>query len=509
MTAAVALRAAGESGVAGWRAHLAALAAAAAALLALFVRDAADMAAIWWESDTFNHVLLIPPILAWLVWQRLPELRRLRPAAWLPGLALVALGGLAWLAGEAAGVAVARHLGLVLMLQGLVVALLGPAVALGLTFPLFFALFLVPAGEELVPPLQTLTAEMSMALLSLSGVPAHIEGVFITTPGGYFEVAEACSGVKFLIAMAALAALVANLCFRSRRRRALFVAAALLIPILANGVRAWGTIYVAHVGGNAFAVGFDHIVYGWIFFAVVIAAILAAGWPFFDRRPGDRWFDPEAMPKVRREAPLMLAAAAAVALAAMPPLWTRAVAAAGTAPPPAGFALPEVDGWQRAEPAGRSWRPHFAGADRLLAARYRSGEGHEVDLAVAVFARQSERRELVGYGQGAAPPGGAWAWTGDSAAPADGRAERIASHGVNREVVSFYRVGDIVTGSAAEVKLETLKVRLLGGPQRAVAVLVSAQEPAAGVSARPAIDAFLRDLGPVAPLADSAAGTSR
>ena len=49
----------------------------AAAILLLFLRDAADMAAIWWNSSTFNHCLLIPPIIAWLVWQRLPELRRL------------------------------------------------------------------------------------------------------------------------------------------------------------------------------------------------------------------------------------------------------------------------------------------------------------------------------------------------------------------------------------------------------------------------------------------------
>ena len=75
-----------------------------------------------------------------------------------------------------------------------------------------------------------------------------------------------------------------------------------------------------------------------------------------------------------------------------------------------------------------------------------------------------------------------------------------------REVLSFYRVGDVLTGSQMGVKLETMKVRLLGGAQRAVAVLVSAEAPAAETSARPAIDDFLRALGPIAPLAESAAG---
>ena len=103
-------------------------------------------------------------------------------------------------------------------------------------------------------------------------------------------------------------------------------------------------------------------------------------------------------------------------------------------------------------------------------------------------------------------PGGAWAWTADDAAPPGGKAELIFSHGTIREVLSFYRVGNILTGSPAAVKLATMKAHLLGGPQRAVAVLVSAEAPGDGASARPTINAFLSALGPVAPLADRAAG---
>ncbi|HEX8534565.1 MAG TPA: exosortase A, partial [Allosphingosinicella sp.] len=278
-----ALDAAGQ----GWRPHLIALGALAASVLLLFLRDASGMVRIWLESETFNHCALILPIIGWLVWQRLPELRQLQPSAWAPGLLLVAAGAAGWLLGDAGSVAVARHAGLVLMLQGSVVACLGKQVACALAFPIFYAIFLIPAGDELVPPMQTLTAQMCMALLGLVGLPAHIEGVFITTPTGYFEVAEACSGVQFLIAMIAYGALVANVCFRSWSRRLLFMAAAILIPVLANGVRAWGTIYIAHLTSNDFAAGFDHVFYGWIFFALVIALLMAAGWPFFDRKPGD------------------------------------------------------------------------------------------------------------------------------------------------------------------------------------------------------------------------------
>ena len=67
-----------------------------------------------------------------------------------------------------------------------------------LLFPLAFAVFLVPFGEEIVPPLQMLTAEIVIALTHLSGIEAHIDGVFIDTPAGLFEVAAACAGVQFV-----------------------------------------------------------------------------------------------------------------------------------------------------------------------------------------------------------------------------------------------------------------------------------------------------------------------
>jgi exosortase A len=497
-----------EPAAGAWRAHLVALGAAAAAILILFARDSAGMAGLWWTSATFNHCLLIVPILAWLVRQRLPQLRALAPSAWAPGLAWVAAGSAAWLLGEAGGVTFFRHLGLVVMLQGAVIACLGKAVSRGLAFPIFYALFLVPFGEALVPPMQSLTAKMSMALLALTGVPAHIDGIFISTPTGLFRVAEACSGVRFLIAMAALTALVANLCFRAWPRRIAFAAAAMAIPVLANGVRAFGTIYVAHLTDNEVAVGFDHIVYGWVFFGLVIALIMAAGWRFFDRRPDEAWFDPAdlqpagAAPGERADA--WRIAAVAVVLAAAAPLWTGAVAAAGTRAAP-DFELPQVAGWTRIA-AVPDWQPHFTGADRMRQGRYRDSAGRQVDLAIVVYARQSEGRELVGYGQGAADPDGEWSWTADTAPPPGGKAERIGSRGHAREVASFYRVGRTLTGSSARVKIETVRARLLGGPQRAVAVLVAAEAPADAISPRPAIDAFLKDLGPIEPLADRAAG---
>ena len=251
---------------AAWRLPLLRLALAWAVLIALARADWSEMVRQWWDASTYNHILLVPPILAWLVRQRSDELARLVL--------------LAWLAGTAAGINLVGQFGAVVMLQAAVAVLLGPRVAAGLLFPLGYMLFLVPFGDEIVPALQAITAKLAVALTHLSGVPAQIDGVFIDTPAGLFEVAEACSGVKF---------------FSGWKRRALFMAAAVTVPVLANGVRAWGTIYVAQSQGIEFAAGFDHIVYGWIFFALVMTAVLGASWRFFDRSPDDPLIDAAAL----------------------------------------------------------------------------------------------------------------------------------------------------------------------------------------------------------------------
>jgi exosortase A len=278
-----------------WRAALTRLALAWVALLALTSGEWVEMAWQWWNASTYNHILLVPPILAWLVRLRWPELVILSPRAWWPGIAFVAGGILIWLAGTTLSINLVAQFGAVVMLQAAVATVLGPRVAAGLLFPIGYMLFLVPFGDEIVPALQGITARLAVSLTLASGVPAVVDGVLIDTPAGLFEVAEACSGVKFLVAMVALGTLVAHLCFSSWKRRAAFMLAAVVVPVLANGVRAWGTIYVAQSQGIEFAAGFDHIVYGWIFFAVVMLAVLGASWHWFDRSPEDPLVDAAAI----------------------------------------------------------------------------------------------------------------------------------------------------------------------------------------------------------------------
>lgn len=493
------------AGLTAWRRHLLALGVAATFVLFLLARDVTHLVSVWWTSSTFNHCLLILPIIGWLVWQRAPVVGTLVPRTWPAGLLIVGAGAASWLLGEAAGVSLLRHAGIVVILQGCVVTLLGPGVTRAILFPLCYALFLIPFGEELVPFLQGVTAHLSMFFLRLVGIPAHMEGVFITTPSGYFEVAEACSGVKFLIAMFALSVLVAALCFRSWPRRVAFVVAALVVPVFANGVRAFATIYVAGKTSVDAAGDFDHIVYGWFFFALVIAAIFGVAWRFFDRAIDEPVFVKQSVGHAQVAAlPLMLGLC--LALATVPVVWMAASSASARSHRLPPLRVPAIPGWTRVAPAGTpAWTPQFAGADRFVLARYRNAHGAEIDLAIAVYAWQAEGRELVGYGQGAVSPTGGWSWSEIAEPPSDGRADRIVSRGATREVLTFYRVGKVSTGNAAEVKLATLKARLSGGRQTGVAVLMSSV-PASDARPRDALNAFARALGPIDALAARASG---
>lgn len=490
-----------------WTRHLIALAVIWVAMAYLFRQDVADIVSIWWNSSTFNHCLIIVPILGWLVVQRKQQLAQLQPHRFWPALLYVAAGGIGWLLGDAAGVSLARHAGLIMMLQGSIASILGLNVLRGLLFPVFYMFFLVPFGEEFVPILQTITAKMCMAMLGWTGIPAQIDGIFITTPGGYFRVAEACAGVMFLIAMIAYGALVANLCFTRWPRRIAFMAVCVIVPIIANGIRAFGTIYIAQYIGVEFAAGFDHVFYGWIFFAIVIAIVMGMSWRFFDKSADADAFDPaDLQAKSRFGLNLMIASAATLALAAAPLAWSSNIAAQASVIP-SRIKAPIVSGWQiTSEPTATPWRPNFAGASVQTKTQYRNADGQIVDMVIVLYDRQAEGRDLVAQGNGAIDNQNKWVWVADMPSPENGKAERIKTPGpVSRDVLSFYRVNGTTSGSAMQIKLATLRARLLGGNQQAVAILISA-EYQNNASPRGVLDQFVQDLGDIDKIADQIAG---
>lgn len=263
-----------------WRPLLAPLCLGLLALGALFAGEIAAAVRTWGASTAYNHCFLVIPIAAYLLWDRRGSLVGLRPSPW-PAAALLGLpAAAAWLAAERLGIMEGRQLAAVSFAEVLFLALLGPRLWRAMCGPLLYLCFLVPFGAFLTPALQDVTTFLVRHGLHVLGVPAYVDGHTIEIPQGTFFVAEACAGLRFLIASVAFGCLYALLMYRSPLRRAAFILASLLVPILANGLRALGIVYLGYLLNSAQAAAADHVIYGWVFFSLVILMLIGLGLPF-------------------------------------------------------------------------------------------------------------------------------------------------------------------------------------------------------------------------------------
>jgi exosortase A len=232
---------------------------------------------IWIISDIFNHCLFVLPAVVYFIYLKRPQLApyEIAPNYWL----LLPCAGslLLYAIGLSGGVQLFMHVATFTFLPLSIWFFLGNKLAAKITFPLFFILFCIPIGEELIPTLQQITADMSVVMLNWSGIPIFRTGLYIEIPQGRFLVAEACSGISFLIASIVIGSLYAYLNIQSASRKILFIAIAILFPVLANAIRVYGIIMIAHLSNMEHAVGADHLIYGWLFFSFVIICLIALG----------------------------------------------------------------------------------------------------------------------------------------------------------------------------------------------------------------------------------------
>ncbi len=197
-----------------------------------------------------------------------------------PILALLALPVAAvWLAAERLGIMEGRQLAALASAEVLILAVLGWRLFYALLGPLLYLVFLVPFGAFLTPALQTFTARFTVLGLNLLHIPNFVDDLTIEIPEGLFYVAEACAGLRFLIAAIAFGVFYALLNYTSPARRALFIALSVVVPVVANGIRALGIVVLGHALGSAEAGAADHVIYGWVFFSFVMLLLVLAGLP--------------------------------------------------------------------------------------------------------------------------------------------------------------------------------------------------------------------------------------
>jgi exosortase A len=383
-----------------WRTTGVAIAVALVAVLLLYRDTALAIVAIWERSGTFAHGYAVLPIALWLVWRKRADLLRAVPAPSAVWLLPLAAAGLLWLLGELAIVNAATHLALAALLVSSVAALLGTAAARVVLFPLAFVFFAVPIGEFMMPQMIVWTADFTVWALRLSGIPVFRDGEQLVIPSGQWSVVEACSGIRYLIASVMVGALFAYLNYRSLRRRLLFMGVAIAVPIVANWVRAYLIVMTGHLSDNRLAVGVDHLVYGWVFFGVVVGIMFAIGM---------RWAEPEeaaADAATARAAPagdavparrgVWPALALVIALVATPSFVLRTLdAGLSTAPPALPTAFAPGGDWAEAQAPFGDWKPAFRGAaaDRRFA--FARAGAPPVGLYIGYWRHQGADDKLV------------------------------------------------------------------------------------------------------------------
>ncbi len=263
------------------------------------------MEAIWSRSDTFAHGYFILPISLWLLWRDKEIL--LASAAqptWLP-IPLLAISLFVGLFSYAADINVLVQLSAVTSLIFLLWSLVGHKLAWRYKFPLSYLIFAVPMGENLIPWLQDVTAWFTVFFLKLNGIPVFVDGLYIQIPTGMFEVAVACSGIRYLIASLAVGTLYAYLTYNKTHKQLIFFIFALCLPILANGIRAYGIVAIAYYSDMKYATGADHLIYGWVFFGLIIMLMFWIGGFFADKQIREEVEPIEATTKFQSKSSLL------------------------------------------------------------------------------------------------------------------------------------------------------------------------------------------------------------
>jgi len=460
---------------------LAALAIAAVVLL--FSDTAADIVTTWYTSNAYNHGFLIIPISLYLAFQQRSGLAAVEARPDLRGIILVALVALVWLLGHLTGTLLIQELSLVASIQCVIFTMFGWPVTRSFAFPLAYLYFAVPFGQAIEPRLQATTAALSVDMLRLVGVPVFADGNLISIPTGNFDVAEECSGLRFLIASVAIGTLFAGIMYRSWLRRAAFLGMSLVLPVFANGARAFGIILLAYSTSNRLALGVDHIVYGWVFFGLITFLMLAIGIWFREgddvhAERGNGSIPHGQSPTTHR---LLLAGLVALAPLSVAKLYgnyldkTPVLGSAHLVSPVAEPPWHEVSG--PADPLP----PLFAGADAELHTGYASGTARAY-LHIGYFLRDRRGAQAVSSAHDF-DGGNSNSWRTAAAGtttvqiedqPQSVRFSRSVRGTAGHLVWYWYWVDGQFTGDPYVAKLLETKAKLLGGERASAVIAISA-----------------------------------
>ena len=233
----------------------------------------------WWDNPNYSHGFIVPLFAAYLVWTHREKIQSLTAKPYNAGLLLILFGLASYYVGTLGAELFVTRTSFIVVLAGLVLFLGGLDYLKALAFPLGYLIFMIPLPaivfNAIAFPLQLLASKLGTGVMQGIGLPVLREGNLLYLPNMTMEVVEACSGIRSLISLLALAAVFAYLSTKSSWKRLVLVASAVPIALAANALRVAGMGALAHWVSVEAAEGFFHYFSGWTIF--LLAMVLLVG----------------------------------------------------------------------------------------------------------------------------------------------------------------------------------------------------------------------------------------
>ncbi len=251
-----------------------------AILIALYYSILLKLGQQWYQDPDYSHGFIVPLLSAYLIWQRRDKLAKVPRAPSLWGLIIVLASlGVLFLGSLGAELFLSRT-SLIGVICGLIVYFAGWALLRALAFPIAFLFFAIPLPvliyNEIVFPLQFVASKFATSILEMLNIfPIMREGNVLIMPGMRLEVVEACSGIRSLMSLLALAAGYGYLAEKSVPVRWFLILSMVPLAIISNGTRVMITALMTHYIGPQAAEGFMHEFSGWVIFVVATVLFLA------------------------------------------------------------------------------------------------------------------------------------------------------------------------------------------------------------------------------------------
>jgi exosortase len=249
-----------------------------AAAAAIFAPILYYMTLHWSQSQDYSHGFLIAPLSAYFIWERRKKLARTPIEPSWYGVIPLALGALALTIGRLGVEQMSMRVAFVLTVIGIQVLMLGIPISRVLAFPLLFLFLMIPLPQSLVNviafPLQLVAADLAVGVLHWFGMPVLREGNILHLPSSPLFVAEACSGLRSLMALGTLGVLFAYFFRKSWPERLLLVASTIPIAVVVNSFRVALTAVLTYNWGPKMAEGAIHQTEGFFTFGMAFALLM-------------------------------------------------------------------------------------------------------------------------------------------------------------------------------------------------------------------------------------------